>query len=49
MFVSIVQGDSLFNFLDESGKRLEDIDLIIPVTEPAGIYGQAEKTIGDER
>ena len=40
---------SLFNFLDESGKTLDDIDLIIPSQSPLGFTGQIEKTGGHER
>ena len=37
---------SLFNFLDESGKRLNDIDLIIPSQSPLGFTDKLKKRLG---
>ena len=37
---------SLFNFLDESGMSLNDIDLIIPSQNPSGFTGMLKKRLG---
>jgi len=37
---------SLFNFLDESGMKLDDIDLIIPSQSPLGFTDKLKKRVG---